>query len=161
SSKKGTITLAHAVLDDQVAATNVIAQVLEDEGFEVNMINLDIPVTWQAVSNGEADAMVTAWLPVTHGAQYKKYKNDLDNLGPNVNKQAKLGLAVPTYMKDVNSIEDLDDQVDKKITGIEPGAGITSAVDATLKAYPNLKDWKQTTSSTGAMTTQLDRAIKS
>lgn len=160
SSSKGTIMLAYAEADDQVASTNVIAQVLEDQGYDVQMTSLDIPVTWQAVAKRQADAMVGAWLPVTHKAQYDQYKDDLDNLGPHITKQAKLGLVVPAYMKDVNSIEDLKDQAGKKITGIEPGAGITAATKETLKAYPNLEGWKQTTSSTGAMTTQLERSVK-
>lgn len=159
-SSKGTITLAYAQQDDQVVSTNVIAQVLEEQGYNVKMTSLDIPVTWKAVANGEADAMTGAWIPVTHKAQYKEYKNDLDNLGPHIDGEAKLGLVVPKYM-DVDSIEDLKDQADKKITGIEPGAGIVQATDKTLKSYPNLKGWKQINSSTGAMNAELKRAIKS
>ncbi|MEL0537231.1 ABC transporter permease/substrate binding protein [Staphylococcus debuckii] len=158
-ANKGTITLAYAQTDDQVVSTNVIAQVLEEEGYKVNMTSLDIPVTWEAVAKGEADAMTGAWLPVTHAAQYKEFKDDLDNLGPHIDKKAKLGLVVPSYM-DVDSIEDLDNQAKKKITGIEPGAGIVKATDKTIKAYPNLKGWDQVISSTGAMNAQLKRAVK-
>ncbi|MGC7786272.1 ABC transporter permease/substrate binding protein [Staphylococcus epidermidis] len=158
-SNKGTITLAYAQQDDQIVSTNVIAQVLEENGYKVNMTSLDIPVTWEAVSKGEADAMTGAWLPITHNAEYQKFKNDIDNLGPHIDKQAKLGLVVPKYM-DVNSIEDLNNQANKKITGIEPGAGIVDATNKTLKVYPNLKGWKQINSSTGAMNAELKRAIK-
>ena len=94
-----------------------------------------------------------------HGAEYKKVKNDIDNLGPHIDKEAKLGLVVPKYM-DVNSIEDLNNQANKKITGIEPGAEIVDATNETLKAYPNLKGWEQINSSTGAMNAELKRAIK-
>ncbi|MCJ1657262.1 ABC transporter permease/substrate binding protein [Staphylococcus sp. NRL 16/872] len=159
-SSKGTITLAYAQQDDQVVSTNVIAQVLEEQGYNVKMTSLDIPVTWKAVANGEADAMTGAWIPITHKAQYKEYKDDLDNLGPHIDGEAKLGLVVPKYM-DVDSIEDLNNQADKKITGIEPGAGIVQATNKTLKSYPNLKGWKQVNSSTGAMNAELKRAIKS
>ena len=38
--------------------------------------------------------MTGAWLPITHGAEYKKVKNDIDNLGPHIDKEAKLGLVV-------------------------------------------------------------------
>lgn len=158
-SNKGTITLAYAQQDDQIVSTNVIAQVLEEKGYKVNMTSLDIPVTWEAVSKGEVDAMTGAWLPTTHNAEYQKFKNDIDNLGPHIDKQAKLGLVVPKYM-DVNSIEDLNNQANKKITGIEPGAGIVDATNKTLKVYPNLKGWKQINSSTGAMNAELKRAIK-
>ena len=79
--------MAYAQTDDQVVSTNVIAQVLEEEGYKVNMTSLDIPVTWEAVAKGEADAMTGAWLPVTHAAQYKEFKDDLDNLGPHIDKK--------------------------------------------------------------------------
>ncbi len=59
-SNKGTITLSYINLDTELASTNVIAQVLRNEDYEVNTIALDIPVMWEAVANGEADAMVGA-----------------------------------------------------------------------------------------------------
>ncbi|MHD0396306.1 ABC transporter permease/substrate binding protein [Staphylococcus simulans] len=159
SANKGTITLAYAQQDDQIVSTNVIKQVLEEEGYTVNTTSLDIPVVWEAVAKGEADAMTGAWLPVTHAAQYKEFKNELDDLGPHIKDEAKLGFVVPSYM-DVDSIEDLDNQANKKITGIEPGAGIVKATDKTIESYSNLNDWEQVISSTGAMNAQLKRAIQ-
>ena len=113
---------------------------------------------WESVAKGETDAMVGAWLPGTHAEQYKQYKDKLDDLGENL-KGAKLGIVVPSYM-DVDSIEDLSDQAGKKITGIEPGAGVVAAAEKTKEAYPNLKDWSVETSSSGAMTVALGQAIK-
>ena len=153
------IKLSYVEWDSEVASTNVLAQVLKDQGYKVEMTPLDNAVMWQSVSKGETDAMVSAWLPNTHGDQYKKYKNNIVDLGPNL-KGVKLGLAVPTYMKNVNRIEDLTDQADKKITGIEPGAGIMKAANKALKSYSNLSDWKLVSASTGAMTTALDQAYK-
>lgn len=158
TGEKGTIRLAYVNWDSEIASSNVIAQVLESEGYNVEMIALDNTIMWQSVATGDADAMVSAWLPLTHGAQYEKYGSDMDDLGPNL-KGAVTGLAVPTYM-DVDSIEDLTDQAGKVITGIEPGAGITESTKNALEEYPNLKDWQLSTSSSGAMTTQLGQAIK-
>jgi len=158
-SNTGNITLAYTEQDDQIASTNVIGQVLEDEGFNVTLTSLDNAVMWESVANGEADAMVGAWLPVTYKAQYDEFKDDVDELGPNVDRQAQNSLTVPSYM-DVDSIEDLDDQADQTITGIEPGAGIVQAAENTLESYPNLQDWTQELSSTGAMTTRLEQAIE-
>ena len=63
-------------------------------------------------------------------------------------------------MEDIHSIADLTDEAGKVITGIEPGAGITKATDETIATYSNLDGWTQKTSSTGAMTTQLEQALK-
>lgn len=159
ADKGETVNIAYVQWDSEVASTHVIAEVLKNEGYHVTLTPLDNAVMWQTVANGNADFSTSAWLPVTHGQQYQKYKSKLDELGPNL-KGTKLGLAVPKYMTDVNSIEDLSKQADQKITGIEPGAGIMAAAKKTLKEYHNLSSWELVAASTGAMTTSLDQAIK-
>lgn len=159
ADKGENVNIAYVQWDSEVASTNVIAEVLKKEGYHVTLTPLDNAVMWQTVANGNADFSTSAWLPVTHGQQYQKYKSKLDDLGPNL-KGTKLGLAVPTYMTDVNSIEDLTSQADQRITGIEPGAGIMAAAKKTLKEYHNLSSWELVAASTGAMTTSLDQAIK-
>ncbi|VGW38454.1 ABC transporter permease/substrate binding protein [Streptococcus pyogenes] len=159
ADKGETVNIAYVQWDSEVASTHVIAEVLKNEGYHVTLTPLDNAVMWQTVANGNADFSTSAWLPVTHGQQYQKYKSKLDDLGPNL-KGIKLGLAVPKYMTDVNSIEDLSKQADQKITGIEPGAGIMAAAKKTLKEYHNLSSWELVAASTGAMTTSLDQAIK-
>ncbi|HGK7714737.1 TPA: ABC transporter permease/substrate binding protein [Streptococcus pyogenes] len=159
ADKGETVNIAYVQWDSEVASTHVIAEVLKNEGYHVTLTPLDNAVMWQTVANGNADFSTSAWLPVTHGQQYQKYKSKLDDLGPNL-KGTKLGLAVPKYMTDVNSIEDLSKQADQKITGIEPGAGIMAAAKKTLKEYHNLSSWELVAASTGAMTTSLDQAIK-
>ncbi|MGV3163079.1 ABC transporter permease/substrate binding protein [Streptococcus hyovaginalis] len=158
SGKGETVRISYVQWDSEVASTNVIATVLEDEGYKVDMTPLDNAVNWQTIANSDADFSTSAWLPVTHGDQYAKYKDQLVDLGPNL-EGTKLGLVVPSYM-DVNSIEDLSDQAGKTITGIEPGAGIMDAAEAALKDYSNLSDWELTSASTGAMTSSLEKAIK-
>ncbi|WP_341302125.1 glycine betaine ABC transporter substrate-binding protein [Lysinibacillus sp. FSL H8-0500] len=152
------VNLAYVEWDTEIASTNVVGQVLEDLGYEVTLTPLDNAIMWEAVSKGEADGMVAAWLPHTHADQYDKYSADLDELGENL-AGAKIGLVVPQYM-DVNSIEDLTNEADHTITGIEPGAGITAATEKALEDYDNLADWSLVTSSSGAMTTSLDKALK-
>lgn len=159
ADKGETVNIAYVQWDSEVASTHVIAEVLKNEGYHVTLTPLDNAVMWQTVANGNADFSTSAWLPVTHGQQYQKYKSKLDDLGPNL-KGTKLGLAVPKYMTDVNSIEDLSKQADQKITGIEPGAGIMAAAQKSLKEYHNLSSWELVAASTGAMTTSLDQAIK-
>lgn len=151
------IELAYVEWDTEVASTNVIGAVLEDLGYNVNLVPLDNAVMWEAVSTGEADGMVAAWLPGTHGSQFEKYGDQVVDLGENL-EGAKIGLVVPEYM-DVNSIADLKDEANKIITGIEPGAGVVGAAEQSLEDYSNLSDWNVETSSSGAMTVALKQAI--
>lgn len=106
------ISLSYVEWDTEVASTHVVGEVLKDIGYNVSLTPLDNAIMWESISKGETDAMVAAWLPGTHGEQYKQYKDKVDDLGENL-KGAKLGIVVPQYM-DVNSIEDLTNQAGKK-----------------------------------------------
>lgn len=100
------IELAYVEWDTEIASNNVLKLALESIGYDVTITPLDNAVMWQAVANGEADGMVAAWLPGTHGDLYEEYKDKMVDLGPNL-EGAKIGLVVPEYM-DIDSIEDLE-----------------------------------------------------
>ncbi|NQP55118.1 ABC transporter permease/substrate binding protein [Streptococcus suis] len=158
TSDKKEITLAYVEWDSEVASTNVLAEVLTSQGYDVNLISLDNAVAWKSIAEGNADASVSAWLPATHQAQYEQYKDQLVDLGANL-FGTSLGLAVPSYM-DISTIEELTSQANQTIIGIEPGAGIMAAADSAVNEYANLSTWSLTASSTGAMVTSLEQALK-
>lgn len=54
----------------------------------------------------------------------------------------------------------LGDQVDYKIIGIEPGAGIMMATETALEEYENLADWSLSSSSSLAMAAELQKAYE-
>lgn len=155
---KGNITLSYVTWDTEIASTNLIAEVLRQAGYTVETTPLDNAIMWSSVATNEADAMVGAWLPNTHAPQYEQYGDQMEDLGPNL-EGAITGLTVPTYMEDVNSIEDLSDEANQTITGIEPGAGVVAAAEDAVGAYSNLQGWTVQTSSSGAMTTELGTSI--
>ncbi|MBC1417717.1 glycine betaine ABC transporter substrate-binding protein [Listeria fleischmannii] len=100
------IKLTYVAWDSEIASTNVVAEVLRSIGYKPTIQAMEIQPMWASVATGAADGMVAAWLPNTAGVYYKDYKSDIEDLGINL-KGAKVGLAVPTYMKNINSIEDL------------------------------------------------------
>lgn len=151
------ITLSHMSWDDSLASTAVIANVLEDEGFVVDLVQLDPAFLFSSLATGESDFSVSPWLPITHEAYIEEYGDQLDIIGPHT-EGAKVALVVPSYMEGVESIEDLTDQANQTVTGIEPGAGITQQVDEVMNTYENLTDWDHQQSSTGAMLTELRQA---
>ncbi|WNF36957.1 glycine betaine ABC transporter substrate-binding protein [Bacillaceae bacterium IKA-2] len=99
-------TLAFVAWDSEIASTHMIAKVLEDIGYNVNLVSLNGAHMWTAVSTGDADAIVAAWLPLTHATYYEDYEGEFVDLGPNL-EGAGIGLVVPAYM-DIDSIEDLN-----------------------------------------------------
>ena len=130
------VRLAYVEWSDAVVATNILKTVLEAKGYTVTATPLAAAAMWQAVATGEADAMVAAWLPATHASYYGQLKDKVDLLGPNVSG-AKIGWAVPTYSK-LNSVEDLKTmgaEVEGKVIGIDPGAGLMKASDKAIKDY--------------------------
>ncbi|MBM7541507.1 glycine betaine ABC transporter substrate-binding protein [Amphibacillus cookii] len=153
------IELVYVEWDTEIASTNVIAHVLESQGYDVDVTPLDNAVMWQSVATGDADGMVAAWLPNTHGELYDQYQDQLVSLGHNL-EGARIGLVLPEYMEDVNSIEDLvdaTDEFDGTITGIEPGAGVVQSAENAVEDY-GLDGWSVETSSSGAMATALGEA---
>lgn len=152
-----TIQLVHNPWDTEVASTNVIALVLEEAGYNVNLVSVDNAIMFESVATGESDAMTAAWLPITHGSILSTYKKQLVDLGPNLDG-ARSGLVVPSYM-DVTSIDELNQEVAKNIVGIEPGAGIMIQTELAMEEYVNLRDWSLESPSTGAMLALLKDAL--
>ncbi|AVQ98587.1 glycine/betaine ABC transporter [Oceanobacillus iheyensis] len=101
------IELVSTPWDSERASANVVAEVLKQKGFEVTITPVDIAVMFEAIANGDGDASLAAWMPRTHEEFYKDFEDNFVDLGANLDG-AKLGLAVPEYMEDINSIEDLE-----------------------------------------------------
>ncbi|MFD2680692.1 glycine betaine ABC transporter substrate-binding protein [Bacillus seohaeanensis] len=68
--------------------------------------------------------------------------------------------ATSTDGGDSDSKASVGEQVDYKIVGIEPGAGIMKATTKALEEYENLADWELTESSSAAMATELQKAYE-
>ncbi|MBB5174243.1 glycine betaine ABC transporter substrate-binding protein [Texcoconibacillus texcoconensis] len=99
------IELVYVAWDSEIASTNVVAQVLEDLGYDVTITPLEAPYMFQSVAAGDADGMVAAWLPITHEHLLEDFEDDIVSLGVNL-EGAQTGLVVPEYV-DIDSIEDL------------------------------------------------------
>ncbi|MDN7141037.1 glycine betaine ABC transporter substrate-binding protein [Pseudomonas sp. JQ170] len=143
---------------DSVATTNVAAEVIRQKlGYDVKLQAVATGIMWQGVATGKLDAMLSAWLPVTHGEYWTKNQSNVVDYGPNF-KDAKIGLIVPEYVK-AQSLADLksDDTFKKKIVGIDAGSGVMLKTDQAIKDY-DLSGYKLQASSGAAMTSELGRA---
>ncbi|NBF01377.1 glycine/betaine ABC transporter substrate-binding protein [Pseudomonas sp. Fl5BN2] len=142
---------------DSVATTHVAAEVIKQKlGYDVKLQAVATGIMWQGVATGKLDAMLSAWLPVTHGEYWAKNKDKVVDYGPNF-KDAKIGLIVPEYVK-AKSIEDLktDTTFKNKIVGIDAGSGVMLKTDQVIKDYG--LDYKLQASSGAAMIAELTRA---
>lgn len=161
---KKDITLPYVSWAGVVARTYLAQAVLEDVGYNVNVKQVEAGPAFAGLAGGSADAYLGAWLPVTHESYWGKYKDKLVKIGKVID-EAPLGLTVPTYMKDVNSIEDLKgntklgEATNWTITGIDPGAGEMKATQEAIKKY-GLDQWKLQSSSEAGMLSALKKAEK-
>ncbi|WP_447043537.1 glycine betaine ABC transporter substrate-binding protein [Vreelandella sp. H-I2] len=156
--EKGTVNLAYVEWSSEVASTNVIAAVLEQAGYEVDLTSLSAAAMFQALSTGDADAIVAAWLPTTHADYMERVGDSIEDLGANLDG-TKLGLVVPEYT-DVDSIADLNDNADSfngEIIGIDPGAGLMALSEEVVDTYDLELDLRSGSGAT--MTAALSSAI--
>lgn len=158
SGKTITIPIASG-WDEDVVITALWKHVLEEKGYTVDTPTLDIGPIFKGVASGDYDFFFDAWLPNTHKDYWEEFGKDIDDIGVWY-ENAPLTIAVPTYM-DIDSMEDLKsigDKVDKTITGIDPGAGLTRVTEEDMMPAYGLDDWNLKLSSTSAMLAALKTA---
>ncbi|WP_100446880.1 glycine betaine ABC transporter substrate-binding protein [Glycomyces xiaoerkulensis] len=148
--------------DEGVVATELWNQALTASGYDVTVEEIgEAGVLYEGVASGDVDLFLDAWLPVTHATYMDEYGDQLEQIGT-WNENAALTVAVPSYVDEVDSLTELNDNADLfggQIVGIEPSAGLTEAVqDNSMPTY-GMDDLELQTSSTATMLAELDSAI--
>ncbi len=154
-----TIRIAYPNWADGIAMTHLATAVLEEYlNYEVELTQADPGTIYAAVAGGDQDAMLDAWLPYTHEPYWEEYGDRLIDLGP-IFGYGVTGLVVPSYVEieRIDEINDIADEIDGKIIGIDPGAGIYRNTNRAIEEY-NL-NVTQLASSGPAMTAALSSAI--
>ena len=144
--------------------TEVARQLLGAMGYESTLRELSPQFVYEGIRGGDVDVSLGAWMPahkdmvqplLDEGAAIK--------FAPNL-EGAIQGLAVPTYVEGVDSVEDLvehGEKFNKTIYAIGSGAAMTRAFqDAVKSDYKGLGDWKVVPSSVAGMMSQVDRATR-
>ncbi|MCB5910080.1 ABC transporter permease/substrate binding protein [Streptomyces pinistramenti] len=157
------ISLGYVNWDEGRATTYLWKEILEQRGFKPKLQALDAGPLFAGQARGDIDVQSNAWLPTTHATYWKQYKDKLEDLGAWYDKTS-LEIAVPSYMKDIKSLDDLKGKGGEfkgKITGIEPGAGEMKILkDKVLKDYGLSGEYSVQDSSTSSMLAELDRSIR-
>lgn len=159
--KKDVVTIGTLPWEESLAVTAVWKQVLEDEGFEVDVKQLDPGPAYQALSTGQIDVFPDQW-PNYFKDFMDKYKGKINTLGTWY-EGTDINLAVPAYLTDINSISDLAANADDfgdQIVGIEAGSETMRVLKDDVVPTYGLDDFKIQTSSTPAMLASLESAIK-
>lgn len=158
-----TVKIGYFPWDEAVASTYLWQNVLEARGYKPQVKQLDPGPLYTALAQGQMDVQFDSWLPTTHKQYWDRYGKQLSDLGAWYGPTS-LELTVPSYMKDVNSLEDLKGKSGEfggKIVGIEASAGMMGKLNGNvLKDYGLDGEYKVVSSSTSTMLAELDRAMK-
>lgn len=145
---------------ENIAVNNIWKVLLEEKGYNVELNQLDMGIIMESLNTGDLDVGMEVWLPIQDISYYEKYKDSVDFNETPWFTNGKVGLAVPEYVDEVNSVEDLNehkDLFDGKITGFEPGAGTMETTDLLIEDYD--LDYELIASSEGAMLASIKDAF--
>ncbi|WP_435300383.1 glycine betaine ABC transporter substrate-binding protein [Timonella sp. A28] len=145
--------------DEGIATAELWRAVLEDEGYDVSLDYADAAPLFAGLSTGDYDFTTDVWLPGTHKEYIEKFGGQLEELGSWFD-QAKLTVAV-NEDSPITSLDELAGSADafnNKIIGIEPGAGLTAAMEEAVIPGYGLDKMDFMTSSTVAMLSELKAA---
>lgn len=153
------ISIAYANWSEGIAMSHLAKVILEEQGYDVRMLNADLAPIFASLSRKKADVFMDVWMPVTMHDYMEQYGDKLEVIG-DIYDNARIGLVVPEYVT-VRSIEELNGCKDRfagKIIGIDAGAGIMKTTEKALDEYG--LEYKLQTASAPAMTTSLGKAIQ-
>ncbi|MFI6701493.1 ABC transporter permease/substrate binding protein [Streptomyces sp. NPDC050509] len=147
--------------EEDIAATYLWKAVLEERGYKVNLKQFELGPMYEAMSRGQIDVQFDAWLPNAQKRYWDKYKNDLTQLGSWYGPTTR-EVAVPSYVKGVESLDDLKgrgDDFQGRIVGIEPGTEQMNVLkEDVVPGYGLDGEYKVVDSSTPGMLAELKRA---
>src|SRR3712207_2829332 len=157
SSSGGTLTLGNIGWTENVAVANLTKTILEEDldYDEVELKTLDVGLLFEGVAGGELHAFQDVWIP-NHTQLLSEVENDVEHLAPWYQGETTFGLAVPSYMKGVTSVADLNGSGATRIIGIEPGAVISTKIEENVIPDYNL-NLEHEPSSTAAMLAEVER----
>lgn len=161
-SDKEVISIGIAPYPQIEVMAGILEQAYEELGYATEIVEGDIGFMFLGVSQGDIDIYPDGWLPVLHGNYIERYEDSLE-VGEILYEEATMGITVPTYMEDINTIQDLKDNADlfdNRIVGIEPSAGIMLTANETVEAYDMANEIDILESSTAGMLAEVDTAIR-
>lgn len=163
TEEKGTLQIGLNNWAENVAVSNMWKVILEDLGYTVELKTVEKAALYEALKNDDLDVGLEVWLPHTDKPLYESYKEDVAfHKDETWFEGTELGLYVPTYMEDINTISDLKGKAetfDGNIVGIDAGSSLYGLTEDALKEY-GLDNYSQQSASGPFMTAELGNAIK-
>jgi len=133
-----------------VPPTEIVKEILEDVGYSIEVKEANLGAIYAGLATGEVDIYMDSWYP--QQTQYlEEYSDSIEQLAP-IYEDANAGMVVPTYMEDINDVEDLignESIVNNEVIAIEDGDPAMDELQELIDAYD--LDLELVNSSEGAM----------
>lgn len=121
---------------ENVAVSNMWKILLEERGYEVELIDVGKAVMYNGVASGDLEIGMEVWLPATDKPFVDQFADDIVIQEPWY-KGTGLGLAVPIYV-DIDSMEELKGQEELfngEIIGIDSGSSLNALTRDAVDEY--------------------------
>jgi glycine betaine/proline transport system substrate-binding protein len=156
----GNLTLGYLDWNENVANATLTKVLLEDDlGYDSVELKLAdrVGLVYQDLIDGETEAFQDAWMP-NHQQYVAEGEGRIEVLeAPWYVGKTRYGIAVPDYMKGVDTISDLDHSGTEMITGIEPGTVLMERIASDVIPRYHLSS-NLVEASTPAMLTELKQS---
>src|SRR5690625_2785217 len=142
--------------DESYAASYLFQNILEEQGYTVELNEYDAAPMFTGVADGDIDMTLDAWLPITHEDYIGQFGEDMTSLGCWYDN-AVLTIAV-NEDSPAESLDELNEHADAyggELYGIEEGAGLTRVTREEAIPTYGLDDLQFSPSSTPAMLQEL------
>src|SRR5690625_1748875 len=74
------VTLSTDTYVSNIGATHVVESLLNEVGYDAEVVETDVGVQFTGLADGSSDASVGLWLPTTHESYWNEYKDDLEKM---------------------------------------------------------------------------------
>lgn len=129
---KNKIILGVTDLSFHRVTASIVSHVLADMDFEVERVYSPHQENFEKLKSGDIDMLASAWLPSSHGIYKSGVEEIVELLELGLHYKPYAHWGVPDYIPEsaVSEVKDLlkpevVSRMNKKIQGINPGAGIT------------------------------------
>ena len=153
-----TVSIGYVPWAEVTAATYLWERILEEQGYTVEVTQLEPAAVYAAVAQNDTDLFLAA-IPETQGDYWNKFSDNFKSVAEWY-KPLRHSLAVPDYVQ-ATSIKDLEGRAGEfggRIVGIEPGSGLMKETRKATQAY-DLTGYDIVEGSSAAMLAEFERAV--
>jgi len=158
----GGLTLGYLNWNENVANATLTKVLLEDDlGYDRVELKLakGVGSVYEDLIEGETDAFQDAWMP-NHQGFLDEGRGEIQlSREPWYVGETEYGIAVPDYMGDVKTIDDLDHAGTDMITGLQPGAVMMEQIETSVIPQYDLHS-KLVQATTPAMLAELEQSYR-